>query len=232
MVDITTWFLLGAVAMGIGTLVLAVGFRRLDRSERDRYAIVVAVPGIATIAYALMALGFGVVETQTGSVIYAFRYVDWLLTTPLHVLYMGLIAGAARRVVSRTMGLMAATIALGFAGGVLAAPAKWVCFLAGSLTFLGVVYYAFYDFDAAAEAQDETTLAVFRKLRAFVIVLWSVYPVIWLLAPVGFDLMNLQTAVLVISYIDVVAKVGFGLIALSGYLTHTETTESRTAPEY
>jgi len=33
--------------------------------------------------------------------------------------------------------------------------------------------------------------------------------------------MNLETTALVVSYIDVVAKVGFGLIALSGQLSIT-----------
>jgi sensory rhodopsin len=39
--------------------------------------------------------------------------------------------------------------------------------------------------------------------------------------PVGFGFMNLETTALVVSYIDVVAKVGFGLIALSGQLSIT-----------
>lgn len=49
------------------------------------------------------------------------------------------------------------------------------------------------------------------------------YPVIWLVAPIGFGLMQIGTSALVISYIDVVAKVGFGLVALSGQLSLLET---------
>jgi sensory rhodopsin len=230
MVDITTWFQLGAIAMALGTLGLAYGFRLVPRSDWQRYAILVAVPGIATGAYALMALEIGAVETAQGNLIYAMRYLDWLLTTPLHVLYLGLLAGASLSVIYRTMGLMGATIALGFAGGFFASPLKWLLFAAGSLTFVGVVYYAFFDFDAAAQEQDDTTLALFRKLRAFMIVLWLIYPFIWLLAPIGAGLMNISTAVLVISYIDVVAKVGFGLIALSGYLMYATVDDAAPAP--
>jgi len=56
---------------------------------------------------------------------------------------------------------MAATIIFGFIGAMLTSPLRWVFFLAGSATFVGVVYYAFYDFDRAAQAGDDTTLATF-----------------------------------------------------------------------
>jgi sensory rhodopsin len=221
MAGLTTWFTLGAVGMVLGTLALAYGFRLVSRSDWRRYAILVAVPFIAVVAYALMALDIGGIETQTGSTVFVFRYLDWLLTTPLHVLYLGLLAGAARVTIGKAMGLMGATIALGFGGAFLAPPFKWLLFAAGSLAFAGVVYYTFSSFDEAARGSD--ALPIFRKLRAFVIVLWLIYPVIWLLAPVGFGLMQLETAALVISYLDVVAKVGFGLIALSGQLSVLDT---------
>lgn len=224
MVAITTWFTLGALGMIAGTLALTAGFRVVPASERRDYALVVAVPFIAVVAYVLMALGIGSIQTQTGETLYLVRYIDWLLTTPLNVLYLGLIAGATRRNLGTALALMAATILLGLGGAILASPAKWALFAGGSLTFAGVVYTAFYTFDEAA--QGKATLPVFRKLRAFVVVLWLIYPVIWLLAPSGIGQMELSTTVLVVSYIDVVAKVGFGLIALSGYLTVTEAEET------
>lgn len=223
MVELSTWFTLGAAGMALGALGLAFGFRLVPRSNRRRYSILVAVPLIAVGAYALMALDIGAIETETGETIFAFRYLDWLLTTPLHVLYLGLLAGVARGTIARAMGLMGATIALGFGGAVLAPPLKWVLFAAGSLAFAGVVYDAFTSFDEAA--QGDPALGVFRKLRAFVVVLWLIYPVIWVLAPVGFGMMQIDTSALVISYLDVVSKVGFGLIALSGQLSIQGTAE-------
>lgn len=216
MTGLTTWFALGAVGMAAGTLALVYGYRLVPRASWRRYSILVAVPLIAVGAYVLMALDYGVVETQTGEIVFGYRYLDWLLTTPLHVLYLGLLAGASRKAIGKGIGLMAATIVLGFAGAYFAPPVKWVLFAAGSVTFVGVVYYTLVDFDQAAEGSAVEPL--FRKLRAFVVVLWLMYPVIWLLAPVGGGFMGLETAALVLSYLDVVAKVGFGLIALSGQL--------------
>jgi sensory rhodopsin len=230
MAAIETWFALGAIGMALGTAVLAYGYRLVPQKLWQRYSILVAVPLIAVGAYALMALDLSAIEAQTGSTVYTARYVDWLLTTPLHVLYLGLLAGAAAGVIYRAIGLMAVTIVLGFAGAVLSGPAGWAAFLAGSAAFAGVVYYAFRRFDAAATGQDDATIAVFRKLRAFVVVLWLIYPVIWVFAPAGVGLMNLTTTALVVSYLDVVAKVGFGLIALSGQLTSSAVTSESASP--
>jgi sensory rhodopsin len=221
MVEIATWFALGAVGMAVGTAILALGVRSVPSEHRRRYSVLVAVPFIALVAYVLMALGLGDVESQSGDPVYALRYLDWLLTTPLHILYLGLIAGATAGMLSRALGLMAATIVLGFVGAVFAPPLQWLGFLGGGAAFLGVMHYLYRGFDRSAGETDETTVAIFRKLRAFTVVLWLIYPVIWLVAPAGFGLMNVTTATLVVAYIDVVAKVGFGLIALSGQLTST-----------
>ena len=57
--------------------------------------------------------------------------------------------------------------------------------------------------------------ALFRKLRSFVVVLWLVHPVIRVLGPVGVGTMDAETTPLVVAYIDIVSKVGFGLIAVN-----------------
>src|SRR6056297_2813792 len=116
MATLSTWFSFGAVGMAVGTLALAYGFTLVDEDDRRRYSILVAVPLIAVGAYGLMALGISSISTQSGESVYVLRYIDWLLTTPLHVLYLGLLAGAAMGAIYRSIGLMALTIVLGFAG--------------------------------------------------------------------------------------------------------------------
>lgn len=218
MASISLWFTLGAVGMALGTLALAYGFRLIPASKRREYSILVAVPAIAVVAYALMALGMGALESAVGGIVFVPRYVDWLLTTPLHILYLGLFAGVSAKLVTKAASLQAATIVLGMAAALVATPLKWVLYLAGVVLFGAVVYYAYRPFDAAARERDEATFAIYRKLRAFLVVLWLVYPVIWIVGPNAIGVMDVETTALVVSYIDIVAKVGFGLIALNGYV--------------
>jgi len=218
-IDITLWFTLGTIAMALGSGGLAYGFVTLSSDRHREYADVVVVTLIATVAYGLMALGIGEITTATGAAVFVPRYVDWLLTTPLHVVFIALIAGAGRRLIAKAASLQAATIVLGFLGALFGTPLKELFFLAGSLAFVGVVYLLVVEAENDAQDRDDVTAGLYRKLRNFVIVLWLVYPVIWLLAPTGYGFMDNETASLVITYIDVVAKVGFGLMALNGLQT-------------
>ncbi|QGN06560.1 sensory rhodopsin-2 [Halorhabdus sp. CBA1104] len=214
--DITLWFTLGTLGMALGSIGLGYGLLVLPSEWRRSYADVVVVTLIATVAYGLMALGIGDIGAANGATVSLPRYADWLLTTPLHVVFIAVIAGADRRLTLTAAGLQAATIVLGFAGALVTSPLKELFFLAGSLVFVIVVYLLVVEAAETADQQDVTTAGLYRKLRNFVIVLWLIYPVIWLLAPTGYGFMDAETSSLVITYIDVVAKVGFGLIALNG----------------
>ena len=213
---ITTWFALGTVGMALGTLALAWAYTQLTDEHQPAFLELIAVTAIATVAYGLMALDVGAVTNARGATLYIPRYVDWLLTTPLHVLYLGWLAGGDRRTIGKMATLQAATIVFGFAGGMIAAPLNLLLFAVGSLLFAGVVWLLFSEVADAAHERSDQRLALYRTLRNFVIVLWLIYPVIWLLGQTGFGLMDTETTSLIVTYIDVVAKVGFGLIAFSG----------------
>jgi sensory rhodopsin len=218
MVDITLWFTVGTLGMVVGTAMLAYGILLVPRERRGLLGWMAAVPAIAAVAYALMALGFGAVATGQGTTVFLPRYVDWLLTTPIHVAVIALVVGAGRSLVARLAGLQALTIVFGFLGTLVASPLNWLLYLLGGACFAGVVYTFYRDTEALAVERDDETEALFRKLRAFVVVLWLVYPAIWLLAPSGVGVMDGETTALVVTYIDVVAKVGFGLIAINDYV--------------
>jgi sensory rhodopsin len=204
--------------MALGTLLLAAGLRYVPRADWRRYAILIAVPAIAVVAYALMALDIGGVDTAAGAVAYIPRYVDWLLTTPLHIIYLGLFAGATRTVIAKATALQALTIVFGLVGALVGTPLKWLLYVAGLASFAGVVYYTYVDYDEAAQAKGSATAALYSKLRAFLVVLWLVYPLIWVAGPNAVGLMDVETTALVVAYIDIVSKVGLGLIALNGHL--------------
>ncbi len=212
---ITTWFTLGTVGMALGTIGLLVGYTRLSAEHRLPFLDLVGVTAIATVAYALMALDVGAVTSARGATLYIPRYVDWLLTTPMHIAYVAFLAGADRETIAKLGALQAATIVLGFAGGMVASPLNLLLFAAGAIAFGVLVYWLYTDIGELAHGRDDMTLALYRTLRNFVVILWLVYPAVWLLGETGFAIMDTETVSLVVTYIDVVAKVGFGLLAYS-----------------
>ncbi|MBX0285747.1 bacteriorhodopsin [Haloarcula salinisoli] len=219
MATITTWFTLGLLGELLGTALLAYGYRLVPEATRKRYLLLVAIPGIAIFAYLLLVLGIGAIDGG-GHTVYVVRYVDWLLTTPINVLYLGLLANANREAIGKLVGLQALTIVFGFAGAVASGALAYALFALGAAAFAGVVYLLYYDVaDAAVASLSDVEASLYRTLRNFVVVLWSVYPVVWLLGAAGVGLMDVETASLVIVYLDVVTKVGFGIIALNAWLT-------------
>ncbi|WP_123537278.1 bacteriorhodopsin [Halosimplex salinum] len=217
MLGITTWFTIGTLGMVVGTVMLAYGVTLVPTERRRILALTAIVPGIAAVAYGAMAIGLGGLTTASGSVVYVPRYVDWLLTTPIHVAVIALVVGASTALVARLATLQALTVVFGFVGATLSAPLNWLLYLVGSVCFAAVVYLLFTDAEALAAEESDDVASLFRKLRSFVVVLWLVYPVIWVLAPAGVGLMDTETSALVVTYIDVVAKVGFGLIAINDF---------------
>jgi sensory rhodopsin len=215
MADITLWFGLGTAGMVLGILLLGYGLLLVPGKDRLRYSLLVAVPAIAAVAYALMTLEIGGVDTNHGTTVYIPRYIDWLLTTPIHVVYLGIIVGASRGALARLGILQGATIVFGLAGALVGPPLNWPLFAVGALLFGVVVYQLYRGFDDLAVQQPDGIEAMYRKLRAFVVVLWLIYPAIWVLGQAGLGFMDLESASLVVVYIDVVSKVGFGLIALN-----------------
>ncbi len=219
MTTITTWFTLGLLGELLGTAVLAYGYTLVPEATRKRYLLLVAIPGIAIFAYLLLVLDVGAIDGG-GHTVYVVRYVDWLLTTPINVLYLALLAQASRETTGKLVGLQALTIVFGFAGAVASGALAYALFALGSAAFAGVVYLLYYDVAGAAVASlSDVEASLYRTLRNFVVVLWSVYPVVWLLGASGIGLMDVETASLVIVYLDVVTKVGFGLIALHAWMT-------------
>lgn len=210
------YFAVGAVAMGLGTA----GFvaLRARESETERYhTIVVAIAGIATVAYAAMAAGIGTVAID-GSPLFVPRYVDWLFTTPLIVLYLGLLADAGRQRLAVLLVLDAVMVLSGPVAAVLAPPATWAVYAVGVACQVGLLYGLLVSLQRAATDRAWNVQALFQKLRNLTVATWAFYPVVWLLGPHGLGTLAPVSDVLLVVYFDVVAKVGFGFIAFDSTL--------------
>jgi len=231
MTDITTWFQLGTAGMVVGTLAMVWAMRRVPKEKHRSSYLLLAVGAIAAVAYGLMSVGIGTTTAVDGHTVYVARYVDWLLTTPLNVAYLAIIAGASRRLTAEVAVVQGLTIVFGLVGAVLAPPFKWVLFAVGALLFVRVIQLLYGPITDAIQDQSDAMTGLHRKLLNFIAVLWMVYPVTWILAPSGLGVMDLETQSMVISYIDVVAKIGFGLIALNGQAVaaYLESDEGETA---
>jgi len=208
------WFWVGTLGMAVGTvlpLARLVGQRR----HRTYYAVLAAVTGVATLAYLAMALGVGEIRTGGGSLFVA-RYLDWLVTTPLLVLYLGLLCKPSRRVYLALVGVDVAVIGSGVVAGLTVPPNSYAAYLFGCVAYLGLLYLLLVVLPRQSSLDDDRVAATFTKLRNLTVVLWTLYPVVWILGPLGVGVLQSQTDVMVVAYLDLISKVGFVVMAVNG----------------
>lgn len=196
----------GAVAMAVGALAVGVAGRGTTGRARTVAAVAVGPSVSAGTWYIAMALGQATLVRQTGVVAWG-RYADGVATIPLLVVLLGLLAGADRRALALSAAVGAYTMATTLAATLSAGGAKLVWLAVSVGGFCALLAFVF---GPLTPDPDRPT----RRLRAFLVVLWLGYPVLWALGPEGFALApGLPTGALGV-VLDLVLKPGAGLIAV------------------
>lgn len=222
MIDISLVFWVGAIGMLVGTVAFAWAGRDATADTRRYYLTLIGITGIATVAYVLMALGVGSVSVGE-RIVFVPRYVDWILTTPLIVLFLGLLAGIDRQRFTVSIVLNTVVMVAGMVAALLPGTARFALFGLGAVSFVALVYYLYGPITASARAQPDGIERLYVRLRNLTAVLWSIYPLIWVLGPPGLNLLTATIGTTLVVYLDLVTKVGFGLIALDASATlHSE----------
>lgn len=213
--------LVGLVGMGLGAL--AAGVRGRGRSDWLPL-VALALPLSSGTWYLAAALGQAVVVRPAGPV-YWGRYADGVVTLPLLVVGLGLVAGADRRTLAAGAGLaawtMATTLAATLSTG--AGTVAWlVPAVGGFLALLWVVAGPLtpgaggrMDAGGATDAAEPASPRSVRRLRAYVVGLWLVYPVLWALGPAGLALAPALPLAWPGVALDLLLKPGTGLLLLA-----------------
>lgn len=220
------WLWLGTAGMFLGMLYfIARGWGETDRRRQEFYIVTIFITAIAFVNYLAMALGFGLTTVTLGGEeipIYWARYTDWLFTTPLLLLDLALLAGANRNQIYTLVGLdvlmigTGAVATLSTSAAFLGAVGNRLVWWGVSTGFLVVLLYFLYGTltEEAARLTPEVQ-STFSTLRNLIVVVWLVYPAWWLLGTEGLGVVSLNIETAGFMVLDLVAKVGFGIILLS-----------------
>ncbi|AXR76864.1 bacteriorhodopsin [Natrarchaeobaculum sulfurireducens] len=202
---ITVSYAIATVGLLIG-VVISIRLLTDDAVDNDRggFLWLLVIPAFAGLSYLFMTLEIGVVEVGDNSV-YLFRYIDWLVTTPILVAYVGYVAGAPRKWIIAVAVADAMMIAIGFAATLLTGIATWIGFGVSAIfhvSLLAILYLIFPRY----VSQYPERYRLFKVLQNHVGLLWLAYPLIWLASPAGVGAVSVVGTAMIIAYIDVVAK--------------------------
>jgi len=203
------------VAYGLAVVGFVVGvalwwqLMTLDDVDTDRagFRYLVVIPGFAGLAYLAMTFNVGTVTLGSETVVIP-RYIDWLVTTPVLVGYVGYVAGAPRKWAGGVMAADALMILTGTVATAIAPPGKWLFFAISALFHLSLfaVLYGVFPRYAATHRKRR---GLFQLLQNHVGLLWIAYPVVWLVGPSGLGYASATGISLIVAYLDVVAKVPY-----------------------
>ena len=205
--------------MFLGTLVYLWLGRNVAVYKQEFFIIAISVTVIAATAYLIMAMGMGSI-TVNGEEFLLVRYIDWLLTTPLIISLLGMLANADRGLIATLIGVDVYMIVAGLLGVIadtLFMSLVW--WSIGVVAYLVFLYLMLGALSNAADEMPDDVSGIFKKLRNLTVVIWSVYPIVWILGGHGFGLLPVVAEDGGIVVLDVLSKVLFGYILLSSHET-------------
>ncbi|SFR38249.1 bacteriorhodopsin [Halorubrum sodomense] len=225
---VTSAYWLAAVAFLIGVGITAALYAKLEGSRaRTRLAALAVIPGFAGLSYVGMALGIGTV-TVNGAELVGLRYVDWVVTTPLLVGFIGYTAGASRRAIAGVMIADALMIVFGAAAVVSGGTLKWALFGVSALFHVSLFAYLYVIFPGGIP-DDPMQRGLFSLLKNHVGLLWLAYPFVWLMGPAGIGFTGAVGAALTYAFLDVLAKVPYVYFFYARRQAFIDVTDSRAA---
>lgn len=200
----------GVTAAGflVGVGIVALLYSELDPSPDRRWlAYLAVVPGFAGLMYVLMALGIGNVDFPGGTLVVP-RYVDWIVTTPLLVGFVGYVAGASRRSIAGVMVADALMIIIGMGAVASSGSLKWVLFGVASLFHVSLFGYLYVVFPKTV-SDEPMRFGLFTLLKHHIGLLWIAYPFVWLVSPTGLGYTTAAATSLTFAFLDLLAKVPY-----------------------
>jgi len=242
----------GTAGMFLGMLYFITrGWDVTDPRMQKFYIVTTLIAAIAFTNYLAMATGFGAVdlapflEGVEEKPIYWARYTDWILTTPLLLYDLALLAGADREEIATLVGLDVMMIVTGIIATLAVAPVDSLGFSAdahrvlwwGVSTgfFLVLLLFLFRGLSDKVSRLDSDTRGTFNLLRILIVILWSAYPVWWLIGSEGLGVLGLTVETAGFAVLDLTAKVGFGIILLRSHsvleASKAPTSETATADD-
>lgn len=218
--DVFLW--IGFIGMALGAIYFASLIPSARESSKHFYYITFFIALTATISYFAMATGKGSVLIGTdnnGTRNFFFaRYVDWTVTTPLlllDIVLLGLIAPG--RNVGRIVAIVAldlAMIGLGLLGGANGGGLRYLFWFL-SCAAGGGLLYMMLGVAREAKARGGQAASTFSTIFTLSVVLWSIYPIVFLIGSEGFNAVGAPVEVFMYAVLDLLAKIGFGFILLS-----------------
>lgn len=229
---VQTWLSIGVIGMALGATFFGFG---AHNAKNERWKILFILNFficlIASGLYLAMALGQGF-DIIYNRPTFWVRYVTWFLSTPLLLLDLTFLGRNSVPVIGSLLGANAYMIATGFVAAISPKPTNYIWYIVSCGAFLATLYLLVKPYRIEAERNHPRAKKAFRKLLAVHVVLWTCYPIVWILAGTGFNILSQGGETMFYTLLDLASKVGFGFLSLNTMHTLEQAGESQPERSY
>lgn len=203
-------------AMAVATVGFLAWISRLPAGKRRYYLPVPIICGTLGLANFGMSIELFRITTDGGAPIPMTRYIDYVIVTPIMVGIAGLVAGATRRQLAALVVLSLAWVGTSavryLVDPTLAAVMNGVTIV----SLIAIVVLMVWPVTKRSGEQGGERVLLYGKLRNLLLLLWVFYLVMGFISRQGAGLLDAFSGIFVASYLDVLTRIGFGVLVLRG----------------
>ncbi len=202
--ELIVYWIMAAI-FGIFTLLFVLLSRR-SRTTELLSEIDVFVAFITTISYTIMALGIATVTSVFGEPVYWSRWLFYMASCSMLTVSVAIILGKTRQIdLFKIPVLTALVMFCGFLASFIVGIERWWFFAFSSIAYIGLIITLFHRVQYNG---------INRQIMWFIIIFWSLFPLVFILAPTGFGFITTFTEAVLYAALDVITKIVYGLIIL------------------
>ncbi len=195
-------FWIGALIFALSSLMFTILEKR-NSSRKYLFSSHLFVSFITTISYCVMALGLATVITESDDLIYWTRWLFYACSCSILTLDIATIAKKPNEKKAEVAIFTTLTMFCGYVASIILTADRWLFFGLSTAAYIGMLYSLF-----TKSNEDSPKIS---SIMWFVLFTWSLFPLVWVLAPTGFGIIAVDLTALLYLGLDIVTKIAFGI---------------------
>ena len=186
--------------IGIGLFsITSLMFLILKKKNPEVASLNLIVNFVTIASYIVMVSELGVVTALTGDLIYLTRWAFYAMSCSFLMFEISKILTIDTKTTMEIIVFNTIVMITGLLASITQFPIKWYFFALSSLAYI-------YVLSLIGKNRSEQ-----KFIFAFVVVFWSGFPLVWLLSPAAFMVLNSFWTALIYLILDLITKVYFGV---------------------
>jgi len=209
LIEISVIYWIGAVIFGISSILFAY-LETKKQTVKQAFRSNMFVSFITTISYVIMALMLATLIAENGELIFWSRWLFYIASCSILTVDIAHLFKKSTTKKIEIAILTALTMFCGFLASIIINIDRWWFFALSSVAYIAMLLILF-----KKSKEGESNL---NSIKWYVIVTWSIFPIVWILAPTGFGIITTFDESIAYLALDLITKIAFGL-----YITNKKT---------